>query len=98
MVNWKNIFPKDLEYADRAFNHGIRKEEYEDIFRHPFYKEKFKYKDEIRYKIVGKSYGKFILAICTLTKRTLLSRSKLRIFSGREASNSEKRFYRNRFQ
>lgn len=98
MVNWKNILPKDLEYAERAFNHGVRKEEYEDIFYHPFYKEKFKYKGEIRYRIIGKSHGKYIFAICTLTRKNFLSRSKLRIFSGRETTDSEKRCYKSRFQ
>lgn len=92
MVKWDNIRSKDLEYADRAFNHGIKKEEYDELFRHPFYKKKFKYKGETRYKIIGKSHGKYILTITT--ERS----GKLRIFSGREASDNEKRFYRSVFQ
>jgi hypothetical protein len=39
MVNWDNVKPVDFEYALRAFNHGV-KEEYEELFRHPFYKKK----------------------------------------------------------
>lgn len=71
MVNWENIKPDDLEYALRAFNHGIRKEEYEELFLHPFYKKKFKYKSELRYLIVGKAYGRYILAIATLRRGKL---------------------------
>ncbi len=44
MVNWDTIKSEDMEYALRAFNHGIKKQEYEELFRHPFYKKKFKYK------------------------------------------------------
>ncbi len=92
MVNWDNIKPVDLEYALRAFDHGIRKEEYEELFRHPFYKKKFKYKGELRYLIVGKTHGRYILAIATPR------RGKLRIFSGREASEEHKSFYRSKYQ
>ena len=91
MVNWDNIKPDDLEYALRAFNHGIRKQEYEELFRYPFYKKKFKYKGELRYLIVGKAYGKYILAIATPR------RGKLRIFSGREASEGYKSLYKNKY-
>ena len=91
MVNWDNIRTADLEYAEHAFNHGIKKEEYEELFRHPFYKKKFKYKGELRYTIIGKSYGRYILAIITA------SRSKLRIFSGREASEGYKSLYKNKY-
>ncbi|MBU4372866.1 MAG: BrnT family toxin [Euryarchaeota archaeon] len=70
----------------RAFNHGIRKQEYEELFQHPFYKKKFKYKGELRYLIVGKAYGRYILAIATHR------RGKLRIFSEREASAEHKSF------
>ncbi len=92
MVNWNNIKPEELEYALRAFNHGIRKQEYEELFRHPFYKKKFKYKGELRYLIVGKACGRYILAIATPRK------GKLRIFSGREASEEHKSFYRGKYQ
>ena len=90
MVNWNTIKSGDLEFALRAFNHGIRKQEYEELFRHPFYKKKFKYKGELRYLIVGKAYGKYIMAIATPR------RGKLRIFSGREASEEHKSFYRSK--
>ncbi|GFO97493.1 hypothetical protein ig2599ANME_1697 [groundwater metagenome] len=90
MVNWNTIKSGDLEYALRAFNHGIGKQEYEELFRHPFYKKKFKYKSELRYLIVGKAYGKYIMAIATPR------RGKLRIFSGREASEEHKSFYRSK--
>ncbi len=92
MVNWDTIKSGDMEYALRAFNHGIRKQEYEELFRHPFYKKKFKYKGELRYLIVGKAYGKYVMAIATLR------RGKLRIFSGREASEEHKSFYRSKYQ
>ncbi len=92
MVNWDNIKPVDLEYALRAFDHGIRKEEYEELFRHPFYKKKFKHKGELRYLIVGITHGRYILAIATPR------RGKLRIFSGREASEEHKSFYRSKYQ
>ncbi len=92
MVNWDNIKSEELEYALRAFNHGIRKQEYEELFRHPFYKKKFKYKGELRYLIVGKAFGIYILAIATPR------RGKLRIFSGREASEGHKSFYRGKYQ
>ncbi len=92
MVNWDTINSGDLEYALRAFNHGIRKKEYEELFRHPFYKKKFKYKGELRYLIVGKAHGRYILAIATPRK------GKLRIFSGREASEEHKSFYMGKYQ
>ncbi len=98
MVNWNEILPRDLEITGRAFNHGITKEEYEDLFCHPYYREKFRYKGEIRYRIIGKSQGKYIYLICTLSRRTFLSRKKLKIFSGREASDNEKKRYKSRFQ
>jgi uncharacterized DUF497 family protein len=92
MVKWDNIKPEDLEYASRAFNHGIRKEEYDELFRYPFYKKKFRYNGELRYLIVGKAYGRYILAIAAP------SSGKLRIFSGREASEEYKNFYRSKYQ
>ncbi|MDO8726176.1 MAG: BrnT family toxin [Candidatus Methanoperedens sp.] len=92
MVNWDTINSGGLEYALRAFKHGIRKQEYEELFRHPFYKKKFKYKGELRYIIVGKAFGRYILAIATPRK------DKIRIFSGREASEEHKTFYRSKYQ
>ena len=92
MVKWDNIKPEYLEYASRAFSHGITKEEYDELFRHPFYKKKFKYKGELRYLIVGKAHGRYILAIAAP------SSGKLRIFSGREASEEYKSFYRSKYQ
>jgi len=90
MVNWSDVKPEDLEYAERAFNHGIKKEEYEEMFRHPIDIKGFKEKGEIRYRLIGKSYGKYILAIVTWNK------GKVKIFSGREASEKYKTMYKKR--
>jgi uncharacterized DUF497 family protein len=90
MVNWDDINPEDLEFAERAFNHGIKKEEFEELFQNTIKIKKIKNKGEVRgrYLIVGKVYGKHILAIITPTA------DKLRIFSGREASDEYKKLYR----
>lgn len=92
MVNWNNIKPDNIEYADRAFNHGIKKEEYEELFRNKISIKKFKKEGENRYRLIGKSYGKYILAIIALGK------GKIRIFSGREASEEYKNMYKKEYQ
>ena len=87
MVNWDDINSEDLEIAERAFNHGIKKEEYEELFQNPIKKRRAKNKGEVRYIVVGKVYGKYILAIIAPTA------NKLRIFSGMEAPDEYKKLY-----
>lgn len=91
MVNWNNVKPDNIEYAERAFNHGIKKEEYEELFRHKFLIRNFKKEGEIRYQIIGKAFGKYILAIIALKK------DKIRIFSGREADEKYKNTYKKEY-
>ncbi len=88
MVNWNDINPEDLEIAERAYKHGIKKEEFEELFQNDPKIRKIKNKGDIRgrYLIIGKVHGKYILAISApMTDR-------LKIFSGIETSDELKNF------
>ncbi len=60
MVNWKNI---DLEIHEHAYKHGIRDYEIEQIFKGKIYKRKMYVNKELRYQIIGESFGRLIMII-----------------------------------
>ncbi|MCZ7380618.1 MAG: hypothetical protein O8C64_03460 [Candidatus Methanoperedens sp.] len=78
MVNWKNL---DLEFNEHAFKHGIKDYEIEQIFKGKIYKRKIYVNEELRYQIIGESFGRLIMIIAVPS-----GSSGLKVFSARPAS------------
>ena len=78
MVNWKKL---DLEFDDHAFKHGIRDYEIEQIFKGRIYKRKLYFNNELRYQIIGKAFGRYIMVIAVH-----IGNNRIKVFSARIAS------------
>ncbi len=78
MVNWKSL---DLEFNEHAFKHGIKDYEIGQIFKGKIYKRKIYFNRELRYQIIGDTFGRLIMVIAVP-----LGSNKLKVFSARMAS------------
>lgn len=108
MVDWYKVKFEDIEFDDHATIHGIKKEDYEELFsyQYPIYvkknakfEKKAKYYGEDRYGIIGKAFGKYIFAVIAVKKMGTIfkKRERLKLFSGRMACKKQIRLYKEKY-
>ncbi|PXF57814.1 MAG: hypothetical protein C4B59_14455 [Candidatus Methanogaster sp.] len=90
MVNWKRT---RLEFTPETHNHikkhGVRWFELEEVFNHEFIPRKVRVEDEIRYAVLGESFGRILMVIVVP-----LSGNVIRVITAYEPSDGRKRIYR----
>ena len=64
MVDWKRV---ELEFTPGTYGHikkhGVRWFEIEEVFNHEFIPRKVRVENEIRYVVLGESFGRILMVI-----------------------------------
>lgn len=90
MVDWKRT---RLEFTHETYNHllkhGVKRFEIEEVFNHEFIPRKVRVDNEIRYAVLGESFGRILMVIVVP-----LSGNRIRVITAYEPSDRHKRIYR----
>ena len=90
MVNWKHT---RLEFTPETYDHikkhGVRWFEIEEVFNHEFIPRKVRVENEIRYAVLGESFGRILMVIVVP-----LSGNRIHVITAYEPSDGCKRIYR----
>ncbi len=90
MVNWKHT---RLEFTPETYDHikkhGVRWFEIEEVFNHEFIPRKVRVENEIRYTVLGESFGRILMVIVVP-----LSGNRNHVITAYEPSDGCKRIYR----
>ncbi|MCK4651786.1 MAG: BrnT family toxin [Methanosarcinales archaeon] len=90
MVDWRRTKPEfTIETYSHIKKHGVKRFEVEDVFNNTFLPLKVRVNDEIRYIVLGESFGRILMVIVTP-----LPGNNVRIISAYEPSNRYKKLYR----
>jgi uncharacterized DUF497 family protein len=90
MINWKRT---RLEFTPETYDHikkhRVRWFEIEEVFNHEFIPRKVRVENEIRYAVLGESFGRILMVIVVP-----LSGNRIRVITAYEPSDRRKRIYR----
>ncbi|RLG24339.1 hypothetical protein DRN77_02600 [Methanosarcinales archaeon] len=90
MVDWRHV---RLEFTSETYDHigkhRVKRFEVEEVLNHTFLPLKVRVNDEIRYVLLGESFGRILMVVVAP-----LSSNRVRVISAYEPSDGYKKLYR----